>query len=394
MPQIQCNMKKSVLSFIFIISISSGIFSQPFSTQSQWEKYFTDRIQNLDPIEGIWSVSYTGKRYDSYNRLVWQEHFPPSEKMAIYKTGNVYMRYNIGGINDYSNFSFQNSATSGIYILEIYFNASRSITTANVVLAGNGLLEFSYQEPTAQVRINFARFGQQYVTGTKMVFEHNWIKLFPKAEDYNKPQKSSGTGFAISSNGIIVTNYHVIDGANSIIVRGINSDFYKTYKAKVLASDRNNDLALIQIDDYGFTSLGTIPYTIRTGATGVGENIFVLGYPLRATMGDEIKLTNGIISSRSGFQGDVTSYQISAPVQPGNSGGPLFDNQGNIIGIINAKHIGAENASYAVKTSYLTNLIDLLQNPPRLQTVNSLSEKSLTQQVELAKRFVYIIETE
>lgn len=229
--------------------------------------------------------------------------------------------------------------------------------------------------------------------------QHLYIKLYPTANDNiiqsgNQSKLSSGTGFGISSNGIIVTNYHVIDGAKSIKVRGVNSDFNKTYNAKVLVSDKNNDLALIQIDDYGLTSLGTVPYTIKTGLVGVGENIFVLGYPLRATMGDEIKLTNGIVSSRTGFQGDITSYQISAPVQPGNSGGPLFDSQGNLIGIINAKHGGAENASYAVKTSYLTNLIDLLPSPPKLQTVNSLSGKTLTQQVELGKKFVYIIETE
>lgn len=226
-----------------------------------------------------------------------------------------------------------------------------------------------------------------------------FIKLYPTTNDNvvqsgNQSKLASGTGFGISSNGIIVTNHHVIDGAKTIKVRGINSDFNKTYKAKVLVSDKNNDLAIIQIDDYGFTTLGTIPYTIKTSLAGVGENIFVLGYPLRATMGDEIKLTNGIISSRTGFQGDITSYQISAPVQPGNSGGPLFDSQGNLIGIINAKHTGAENASYAVKTSYLTNLNDLLPSPLKFQTINSLTGKTLTQQVELAKKFVYIIETE
>ena len=229
--------------------------------------------------------------------------------------------------------------------------------------------------------------------------EDLYIKLYPTSNDNisisgASNSISSGTGIAISSSGIIATNYHVIDGAKTINIRGINSDFNKTYKAKVLLSDKNNDLALLQIDDYGFNSLGSIPFTIKTGLSGVGENIFVLGYPLRATMGDEIKLTNGIISSKTGFQGDITSYQISAPVQPGNSGGPLFDNQGNLIGVINAKHIGAENASYAVKTSYLTNLIDLLPSPPKLQTVNSLTGKTLTQQVELVKKFVYIIETE
>lgn len=164
------------------------------------------------------------------------------------------------------------------------------------------------------------------------------------------------------------------------------------YNAKILVSDKNNDLALIQIDDNNFTSLGSVPYIIKTSLDGVGENIFVLGYPLRATMGDEIKLTNGIISSKTGFQGDITSYQISAPVQPGNSGGPLFDSQGNLIGIVNAKHIGAENASYAVKSSYLSSLIELLSNPPKLHTLNSLNGKSLTNQVEIIKKFVYIIE--
>jgi S1-C subfamily serine protease len=215
-----------------------------------------------------------------------------------------------------------------------------------------------------------------------------------KKQEIVQKQKSSGTGFGISSNGIIVTNYHVIDNCTSIKVRGVNSNFNKTYRAKILVSDKNNDLALIQIDDYNFTSLAPIPYTIKTSLTGVGENIFVLGYPLRASMGDEIKLTNGIVSSKSGFQGDINSYQISAPVQPGNSGGPLFDNQGNLIGIINAKHAGAQNASYAIKASYLTNLIDLLPTSPKLQTINSLKGKTLTQQVGQVKNFVFIIETE
>ncbi len=222
-----------------------------------------------------------------------------------------------------------------------------------------------------------------------------YVKMYPTASDNvtsysNIP--ASGTGFAITSNGLIVTNNHVIEGAKTIKVRGINGDFSRAYSAKLITTDKNNDLAIIKIDDYSFTSLGTIPYVIKTSGSNVGENIFVLGYPLRATMGDEIKLTNGIISSKTGFQGDVTSYQISAPVQPGNSGGPLFDNQGNLIGIINAKHIGAENASYAVKVSYLSNLIDLLDYPPTLQKVSTLSGKQLTQQVSIIKKFVFIIE--
>ena len=222
-----------------------------------------------------------------------------------------------------------------------------------------------------------------------------YIKLYPTFNDNitsNSNTPSSGTGFAITSNGLIVTNHHVIDGAKTIKVRGINGDFNRTYSAQLVSSDKNNDLAILKIDDYNFSNLGTIPYVIKPVAANVGDNIFVLGYPLRATMGDEVKLTNGIISSKTGFKGDITSYQISAPVQPGNSGGPLFDNQGNIVGIINAKHALAENASYAVKANYLLSLIDLLDNQSSLQKTSQLTSKSLSQQVEIVKKFVYIIE--
>jgi S1-C subfamily serine protease len=332
------------------------------------------------------------KIYNGYNQLVYTKNNPQSEIVAIYKVSNKYKSISIGqNADNSSGISFQNTATSGVYLMENYYKNTYSTAKSTAILTGIGLLEFTYEKPEVQVKYEG---GSQYINGTRIIFEHQWIKISPQAQDYSKSQPASGTGFCISPNGIIVTNYHVIEGAKIIKVRGVNSDFNKTLKAKILISDKNNDLALIQIDDYGFTSLGTIPYTIKTGLAGVGESIFVLGYPLRATMGDEIKLTNGIISSRTGFQGDITSYQISAPVQPGNSGGPLFDSQGNLIGIINAKHAGAENASYAVKSSYLTGLIELLTSPPKLQTVNSLSGKTLIQQVEMVKKFVYIIETE
>lgn len=223
-----------------------------------------------------------------------------------------------------------------------------------------------------------------------------YIKMFPASTDnfISSPSASasSGTGYAISSNGYIATNHHVTNGASTIKVRGINGDFSKSYIAKVIIEDKNNDLSIIKIDDPSFTSLGTIPYIISSRASDVGSSVFVLGYPLRATMGDEVKLTNGIISSKSGFQGDVTSYQITAPVQPGNSGGPLFDDKGSIIGIINAKHGIAENASYAIKASYLMNLIDLMPTPPKLQTISTVTGKPLTEQVKILKKFTYIIE--
>ena len=232
-------------------------------------------------------------------------------------------------------------------------------------------------------------------------FTCTYLKVYPTAYDNiaapntkTENSLSSGTGFAISTDGYVVTNYHVIEGATKITVSGVNESFSKKYSAKVIASDKVNDLAVIKIHDSDFISISNMPYNINTSLSEVGESVSVLGYPLRASMGDEIKLTTGIISARTGFQGDISTYQISAPVQPGNSGGPVFDQKGNLIGVINAKHIGADNASYAIKSNYLKNLTDLLPNPLTFNTSNSLLNLSLSEQVKVLKKFVYIIEVE
>lgn len=203
----------------------------------------------------------------------------------------------------------------------------------------------------------------------------------------------SGSGFAITNEGLIATSYHVVEDASKIQIRGVNGNFDITYKAKIISFDKNNDLAIIKIDDSKFQEIDEIPYSITNRVAEVGENIFVLGYPLRAIMGDEIKLTNGLISSKSGFQGDVTSYQISATVQAGNSGCPLFDEAGNVIGIINAR-LFVESAAYGVKTPYLIMLLSSIDNPPTLSTNKSLADKSLSEKVKEIKKYVYIIETE
>lgn len=108
-------------------------------------------------------------------------------------------------------------------------------------------------------------------------------------------------------------------------------------------------------------------------------------------MGDEIKLTTGVISSKTGFQGDVSLYQISAPIQPGNSGGPLFDNKGYLVGIVNAKHVGAENVGYAIKSSNLLNLIESSVSSSILPTSNTIYNLPLTSKVKAVKNFVFMI---
>ena len=200
----------------------------------------------------------------------------------------------------------------------------------------------------------------------------------------------TGTGFALSD-GYIVTNYHVIADATNISIKGVKGDFNNELTAQVVASDKFNDIAILKINDSRFSGFGTIPYLVKTSISDVAEDIFVLGYPLTSTMGDEIKYTTGVISSKTGFQGDVSQYQISAPVQPGNSGGPLFDAKGNVIGIVSAKHNGAENVGYAIKTSYLKNLIDSVLPGNILPTTNSVQTLSNAEKVKKIKPFVFLI---
>lgn len=230
--------------------------------------------------------------------------------------------------------------------------------------------------------------------------ESLFLKMYPTSSANSNPSSNSrpsssteewsGTGFALN-NGYIATNYHVVDNAKSIKVQGIKGDFNIKYNATVVASDKFNDLAIVKINDSRFNGFGTIPYRVKTSTSEVGEDVFVLGYPLTTTMGDEIKLTTGVISSKTGFQGDVALYQISAPIQPGNSGGPLFDGKGNLIGIVNAKHMEAENVGYAIKTSYLNNLVETSSSTSLLPTNNSISGMSLSNKVKSLKNFVFMI---
>ncbi len=204
----------------------------------------------------------------------------------------------------------------------------------------------------------------------------------------------SGTGFALN-NGYLVTNWHVVEGAQTIHIYGIRGDFTKKYIADVVAKDKINDLAILKISGKDFPGFGTVPYKIRTSTAEVAEEIFALGFPMTDIMGDELKYTDGRISSLSGFDGDVSTYQISAPVQPGNSGGPLFDDNGNVIGIVCAKmnNMIAQNVNYAVKASYLKNLVETMQVVNVLPSNSQMGNYPRRQdKVKTIRNFVFYIQ--
>ena len=211
----------------------------------------------------------------------------------------------------------------------------------------------------------------------------------------NKPEwNGNGSGFFINANGYITTNYHVIKDATEIQIELIKNGEKKTHKAKVISIDKLNDLAIIKIDDSTFKPFAKLPYSFKTDISDIGSNVFTLGYPMALSiMGDEVKFTDGKISSKTGYQGDITTYQVSVPVQPGNSGGPLFDYSGNIIGVVSAKIMEADNVSYAIKSNYLKNLIEVLPESINLPNDQTLSTKSLTEKIKILSEYVVLIKT-
>ncbi|MBQ9137346.1 MAG: serine protease [Alistipes sp.] len=189
----------------------------------------------------------------------------------------------------------------------------------------------------------------------------------------------------------LVTNYHVVDGAKSLTISGSQGDYKTSLKTKVVAVDKTNDLAIIKVVEPSFNGFDKPCYGINTSSVDVGTNVFVLGYPLTSTMGSEVKLTTGVISSKTGFQGDPSIYQISAPIQPGNSGGPLLDNSGNLIGIVCAKHKGAEQVGYAIKLIYLQILIESCGESIPFNNSNTIANLSFTEKIKRISPYVYMV---
>lgn len=180
------------------------------------------------------------------------------------------------------------------------------------------------------------------------------------------PANFGGTGFAISSNGYILTNYHVIAGADSLYVQNSKGE---SFKVKAYYTDPLNDIAILKIKDSNFENLGTLPYSIKRSAAGIGETVYTLGYPK-----DDVVLGDGYVSSKTGINGDTLAYQVAIPVNPGNSGGPLLDNNGNIVGVISGKESKADGAAFAVKSKYI------------MEALNAIPQDSLSRKVAYGKK--------
>jgi S1-C subfamily serine protease len=180
----------------------------------------------------------------------------------------------------------------------------------------------------------------------------------------NTSDVATGTGFLFSSSDYVITSYHVVHGAKSIRVRLINGE---RIDATVALKDTNNDIAILKLSQTP-TSRQNIITLGDSSSVKTGDRVFTYGFPLVDLLGDaEPRYSEGFINSLSGMSNDPRLFQVSIPIQPGNSGGPVFNEKGELIGIATSS-IDADktkqvfgsipqNVNFAIKSSYIKSLL-------------------------------------
>ncbi|MGA2240660.1 MAG: serine protease [Verrucomicrobiota bacterium] len=212
------------------------------------------------------------------------------------------------------------------------------------------------------------------------------IASLPESDDL----KASGSCFFITEDGYLITNAHVVKRARKIKVKNSTGVF----PAVVVRVDETNDLALVKVSGQ------FKPLCISTNDAQLGDSVFTIGFPAIDLQGTEPKYTDGKVSSLSGMRDDPADYQISIPVQPGNSGGPLVDMGGNVKGVIVAKlndfaalrSMGSlpQNVNYAVKGKLLR---DFLGQSPEVKWIlgpSPIDSKSAVSSVRQAVAIVLV----
>jgi S1-C subfamily serine protease len=285
-------------------------------------------VHNVDPVVGIYEVEKIG--YGETKKIfVYAMAVEGSKDFMILYNDDLEKSYGMDFVP--GNFHKLNDGK--------YINTDRSFKY-QVVINTRGLIEITIN-PEEYSNIKY----------------HCLRKIYPRNLD--EGPYSQGTGFVISKDGWIVTNRHVIDMATRIRVLINKNGLFKEYECKQLSYDYENDLALIRIDY--FTNK---PICISSVLEEIGNKVYALGYPKENLMGRQLKITDGIINSTSGIIGNQDFYQFSAPIQPGNSGGPLLNNKGNLCGVVTSKLKDGEMVSYAIKSGLLKRVVKNYNTEP------------------------------
>ena len=201
---------------------------------------------------------------------------------------------------------------------------------------------------------------------------------------------NGGTSFLIDGDGYLVTNAHVVAGSSTILVENNKG---QEFKATIALIDNIKDLAILKIDDDDFKPISTLPYRIRKGSADLGEPIYTLGYPR-----DEIVYNEGYMSAKTGFNGDTMSCQIAVSANPGNSGGPVFNRNGEVIGILSTAQPTAQGVVFAIKSRNVYAAIDSLRKEDTTYKIKAMGASTLkgldrVQQIKQIEDCVFMVKS-
>jgi len=322
----------------------------------------------------------------SFSTINFVNNFSKNLNFIIYLNEQL-----VGSLNRNENLEYKIYSEGRISIIII--TGQERITGTIDVKKGN----------TYYYQLSYGNFKLVDEEKGKSIFAKNEITIKAEEERKNPINKSykndedsgpkQGTCFLISQQGYLLTNYHVISGAKTVQIKGIENDFSTLYGADIIAYDVDLDLALLKLKNQNI-NFPKVPYGLSLETNPQGTKAFVLGFPLTAAMGEEIKVTEGLISAKSGYKGSISQYQFSAAIQPGNSGSPLFNDKGEILGVINAKLQGAEGAGYAIKSQYALTFLKLIDNIQIENNKTQLADLTLTDKISTLKSFIFIVKTE
>jgi S1-C subfamily serine protease len=240
-----------------------------------------------------------------------------------------------------------------------FSSATPESTSSVLVDAATGSISYLCLE--VKMGWMYPRVLLQSVDATRGEAGVNRSKMITFAQDERRQRGGAGTAWLVSPNHW-VTNAHVV-GDRKVVKLTRGADL--VIEARVMTIDPVNDLAVLVSD---VPCLTASPLPLATTTPKVGERVIALGYPLSHLLSSAPKLTTGDLSALAGLADDPRMYQFSAPVQPGNSGGPLLNSSGEVVGIVSsklnwrdvAKSAGAipEGVAYAVKVAYLRPMLD------------------------------------
>ena len=224
-----------------------------------------------------------------------------------------------------------------------------SIAGITTLLIAGMATYYSRKVNTAELQQLSKKFEntERKVNALKQQVEKDKVQA-PKAPA--TPLKSGGTGFLVDGKGFIVTNAHVVEGSQAVVLQNNKG---QEFRASIIHINQVNDIAILKIEDEDFKTHSTLPYSFKKNGAELGEQLFTLGFPR-----EEIVYNEGYMSALTGFNGDTLSCQIGVSANPGNSGGPVFNRNGEVIGIINTRQTQAEGVVFAVHAKNIFNTVD------------------------------------